>query len=64
VADGRRAARQFSKRAEAQRDDGEPFEEKMKRLAATLEQQFAEAAKLELKMRADPRPLGVDLSRR
>jgi len=36
----------------------------MKRLAATLEQQFAEAAKLELKMRADPRPLGVDLSRR
>ena len=30
--------------AEAQEDDGEPFEEKMKRLAATLREQQAEAA--------------------
>ena len=28
-------------------DDGEPFEQKMKRLTATLEEQFAESAKLE-----------------
>jgi type I restriction enzyme M protein len=34
--------------AEATEDDGEPFEEKMKRLTVTLEQQFAESAKLEL----------------
>jgi type I restriction enzyme M protein len=28
-------------------DDGEPFEEKMKRLTSTLEEQFAESARLE-----------------
>ena len=28
-------------------DDGEPFDEKMKRLTATLEEQFKESAKLE-----------------
>jgi type I restriction enzyme M protein len=28
-------------------DDGEPFTEKMKRLTAELEEQFAESAKLE-----------------
>src|SRR5206468_8272627 len=28
-------------------DDGEPFEQKMKRLTATLEEQFSESAKLE-----------------
>ena len=28
-------------------DDGEPFEEKMKRLTAKLEEQFAESAELE-----------------
>ncbi len=28
-------------------DDGEPFEEKMKRLTATLEEQFVESEKLE-----------------
>jgi len=33
--------------AEAQEDHGEPFEEKMKRLAATLRAQQAEAAKLD-----------------
>jgi len=33
--------------AEEAEDDGEPFEQKMKRLTATLEEQFAESAKLE-----------------
>jgi type I restriction enzyme M protein len=33
--------------AEAVEDDGEPFEEKMKQVTATLRQQQAEAAKLE-----------------
>jgi len=33
--------------AEAVVDDGEPFEEKMKRLSATPKEQFAESAKLE-----------------
>jgi type I restriction enzyme M protein len=32
--------------AEEQKDDGEPFEEKMKRLSATLQEQFRESAKL------------------
>ena len=35
------------KRAEAQEDDGEPFEEKMKRLTAQLREQFAESEHLE-----------------
>ena len=33
--------------AEAQEDDGEPFEEKMKRLTAMLHEQFAASSKLE-----------------
>ncbi len=33
--------------AESQEDDGEPFEEKMKRLAATLREQIAEGRKLD-----------------
>jgi type I restriction enzyme M protein len=33
--------------AEEAEDDGEPFEEKMKRLTGRLEEQFAESAKLE-----------------
>ncbi len=33
--------------AEAAQDDGEPFEEKMKRLTATLREQQAEGAKLD-----------------
>jgi type I restriction enzyme M protein len=37
--------------AEEIEDDGEPFEQKMKRLTATLEEQFAEAAKLEKAIR-------------
>jgi type I restriction enzyme M protein len=32
-------------------DDGEPFEQKMKRLAATLEEQFTGSAKLEKAIR-------------
>jgi type I restriction enzyme M protein len=32
-------------------DDGEPFEQKLKRLTATLEEQFAESAKLERSIR-------------
>ncbi len=32
--------------AEEVEDDGEPFEEKMARLVATLEEQFAESARL------------------
>ena len=33
-------------------DDGEPFEAKMKRLTATLEERFAESARLEDEIRA------------
>ena len=36
-------------------DDGEPFEQKMKRLNATLEEQFAESAGLEKQIRANLR---------
>src|SRR5205085_8733976 len=41
-------------------DDGEPFEEKMKRLTATLEGQFAESAKLEKAIRSNLK--GLDLT--
>jgi type I restriction enzyme M protein len=44
--------------AEAQQDDGEPFEEKMQRLAATLREQQAEAAKLDATIAANLRELG------
>jgi type I restriction enzyme M protein len=44
--------------AEAIEDDGEPFEEKMARLTATLARQFAESAKLEKAVRANLRGLG------
>ena len=37
--------------AEEIEDDGEPFEEKMTRLSATLQEQFAESAKLEMAIR-------------
>ena len=33
--------------------DGEPFEQKMKRLTATLEEQFAESTKLEKAIRGN-----------
>ena len=44
--------------AEAPEDDGEPFEEKMKRLTATLLVQQAEAAKLDTGIAANLEELG------
>jgi type I restriction enzyme M protein len=44
--------------AEAQEDDGEPFEEKMKRLTATLREQMAEASKLDTVIEANLKGLG------
>jgi type I restriction enzyme M protein len=44
--------------AEALEDDGEPFEEKMKRLVATLRGQQAEAAKLDAAIAANLKELG------
>ena len=44
--------------AEAVEDDGEPFEEKMARLAATLRQQRAEAARLDTAIAVNLRELG------
>lgn len=37
--------------AEAQEDDGEPFDEKMKRLTSHLKEQFEESARLEKMIR-------------
>ena len=44
--------------AEEIEDDGEPFDEKMKRLVATLEEQFKEGARLEKEIRENLRGLG------
>jgi type I restriction enzyme M protein len=44
--------------AEAVEDDGEPFEEKMQRLTATLREQQAEAAKLDAAIAASLKELG------
>jgi type I restriction enzyme M protein len=44
--------------AEAQEDDGEPFEQKMRRLTATLREQQAEAAKLDAAISANLKELG------
>jgi len=44
--------------AEAQEDDGEPFEGKMQRLTATLREQQAEAAKLDAAIATNLRDLG------
>ncbi len=44
--------------AEAQADDGEPFDEKMKRLTAALREQQAEAAKLDAAIAANLKELG------
>ncbi|HKY32222.1 MAG TPA: class I SAM-dependent DNA methyltransferase [Candidatus Polarisedimenticolia bacterium] len=44
--------------AGAAEDDGEPFEEKMKRLTATLREQQAEAAKLDAAIAANLKELG------
>jgi type I restriction enzyme M protein len=43
---------------EAAEDDGEPFDEKMKRLSATLREQRAEAAKLDAAIAANLKELG------
>ena len=43
--------------AEAAEDDGEPFNEKMKRLTATLREQQAEAAKLDAAIAANLKEL-------
>ena len=45
--------------AEEVEDDDEPFEEKMQRLTAKLEEQFAESAKLEAAIRDNLRRLGL-----
>jgi len=47
-------------RAEAQRDDGEPFEERMKKLVSTLEEQFADGVRLDEEIRRNLRSLGLD----
>jgi type I restriction enzyme M protein len=39
-------------------DDGEPFDEKMKRLAAELREQFAESGRLEEEIKANLESLG------
>jgi len=44
--------------AEEVEDDGEPFDEKMKRLVATLEEQFGEGARLEKEIQKNLRGLG------
>ena len=44
--------------AEIQEDDGEPFEDKMKRLAAQWRKQQAEAAKLDAAIEANLKKLG------
>lgn len=44
--------------AEAQEDDGEPFEEKMRRLVAQLREQQGEAARLDAAIAANLKELG------
>jgi len=46
--------------AEAIEDDGEPFEDKMKRMTETLEEQFSESAKLEKVIRKNLKGLGFE----
>ena len=45
--------------SEAIEDDGEPFEDKMARLIATLEEQFAESARLEARIKENVERLGL-----
>jgi type I restriction enzyme M protein len=47
--------------AEEVEDDGEPFDEKMKRLTGQLESQFAESAKLEKRIKENLRRIGYEL---
>ena len=44
--------------AEAAEEDGEPFDEKMKRLAATLREQQTTATKLDIAIAANLKELG------
>ena len=44
--------------AEAQEDDGEPFEEKMRRLVVQLREQQAEAQRLDAAIEANLKGLG------
>ena len=44
--------------AEEAEDDGEPFDQKMQRLTAKLDEQFKEAAKKEKAIRANLKGLG------
>jgi type I restriction enzyme M protein len=46
--------------AEVQEDDAEPFQEKMKRLAATLREQLAESRKLDTSIELNLKELGFD----
>jgi type I restriction enzyme M protein len=47
--------------AEAQEDDGEPFEEKMQRLTGKLDEQFRESARLETEIKANLKGLGYEI---
>jgi type I restriction enzyme M protein len=47
--------------AQAQEDDGEPFEEKMQRLSGALAQQLAQSAALEAAIRSNLKALGFPL---
>ena len=47
--------------AAVQEDDGEPFEDKMKRLAAQWRKQQAEAARLDAAIEANLKALGFDI---
>ncbi len=47
--------------AEAIEDDGEPFDEKMKRLTAKLKEQFAESERLEAVIRENLKGLGFEI---
>lgn len=49
--------------AEAQEDDGEPFEEKMKRLTQTLSAQFHDSKRLEAEIRRNLASLGYALEK-
>ena len=48
--------------AEAQEDDGEPFEDKMKRLTKKLKEQFAESARLDQAIRENLAILGYGIN--
>lgn len=50
--------------SEAIEDDGEPFEEKMARLTAVLEEQFVESERLEGYIRTNLRRVGYHVGER